>query len=214
MRIPWDLGVYVLLDTSVVSDLAEMMRSCAKGGVEIFQLRDKAGQVSEDEGRGLCELARELNVGLIVNDSADFARRIEAHGVHLGPNDMSPVEARQIAPDLIIGGSAGTPERAAFLVDQGVDYLGCGAVFDAWASKPDASAPQGTAFIGGICANVDVPVVGIGGITISNAVEVILAGASGVALIRAVAAATSPEEAARALVSEVRRARLELNEKV
>jgi len=214
MGVPWDLGVYVILDSGVVRDLAQMMRDCAQGGVEVFQLRDKAGLVSEEDGRMFSSLARELGVGLIVNDDPDFALRIGASGVHLGPNDMSPEEARRIAPDMVIGGSAGTPERAKLLVEQGVDYLGCGAVFEARVSKSDASAPQGTGLILEVCNAVDVPVVGIGGITLSNAAEVILAGAHGVALIRAVANSDRPEDAARALVSEVRRARLELNKKV
>jgi len=119
--------------------------------------------------------------------------------VHLGPGDVPVADARRVAPDLLIGGSAGTVDRASELVEQGVDYLGSGAVYDAGPSKPDASEPRGPEAIGRVAEHVEVPVVGIGGITAENARAVVRAGADGVAVIRAVVGRDDAEGAARHL---------------
>src|ERR1700758_3328524 len=48
---------------------------------------------------------------LIINDNVSLAKEIGAHGVHLGKEDMNPVEARKIlGNNFIIGGTANTFE--------------------------------------------------------------------------------------------------------
>ncbi|MEM1350650.1 MAG: thiamine phosphate synthase, partial [Myxococcota bacterium] len=98
------------------------------------------------------------------------------------------------------GGSAGTPERAVLLVDQGADYLGVGALYDASASKPNASMPRGPDVVRDVLRVVDVPVVGIGGITAETIPDVRAAGASGVAVLRAIFAQPDPGGAASELL--------------
>jgi thiamine-phosphate pyrophosphorylase len=62
-----------------------------------------------------------------------------------------------------------------------------------WAtpSKTDADPSIGLDGLAEICRAVDVPVVAIGGIDASNAADCIRAGASGIAVIRAVRDAAS-----------------------
>ena len=90
----------------------------------------------------------------------------------------------------------------------GASYLGCGALFEARASKADASPPRGLAWLRELRqAQVSLPIVGIGGIDLETAQQVIAAGAQGVAVIRAVCGADDPKEAARALRAAVESAR-------
>jgi thiamine-phosphate pyrophosphorylase len=105
----------------------------------------------------------------------------------------------------LIGGSAGSLERAIALEAEGADYLGCGAIFEARDVKPDASAPRGLDFIESVASQIDVPFVGIGGITSSLASDVIRAGASGVAVVREIGASRDPAAAARLLSEAVAR---------
>lgn len=67
----------------------------------------------------------------------------------------------------------------------GATYIGAGPVW-ATPSKPDAAAPIGLDGLADVCLAVNVPVVAIGGIDASNAADCLRAGASGVAVIRAV----------------------------
>lgn len=209
-----DFSLYVILDPRFVhsdNGLYETARAALRGGAGLLQLRDKESTDRElyeraSELRAICD---EFETPFIVNDRLDIALAVGADGVHLGPEDL-PVEAvRRVVSrgqgmsDFRIGGSAGTTERAAQLVEAGVDYLGSGAVYDAGRSKPDASAPRGPEAIGAIGRAVSVPVVGIGGIAADNARPVVEAGADGVAVIRAVVGQPDPETAARELRAAV-----------
>jgi thiamine-phosphate pyrophosphorylase len=69
-------------------------------------------------------------------------------------------------------------------------------------TKPEAE-PGGLELVRRVADASPVPVVGIGGIDASNAADVITAGAAGVAVISAVAAADDPVEATRALAAAI-----------
>lgn len=216
LNLPWDPGVYVILGNASLESMCGTMRACVSAGVEVFQLRMKETSRSEIEeaGRVLVALAQELGVALIINDDVSLAVKLGADGVHLGPDDMPVDEARSLAPDLIIGASAGSVERALELQAAGADYLGVGAIYEARPSKSNASAPRGPELLRQVVKAVSVPIVGIGGITLENVAEVIAAGASGAAVIRAIGEKDGVEARASELVKEVRRARLELGKKV
>lgn len=203
-----DWRVYVILDPARLpagTDLLDTAQRALRGGAGVLQLRDKqsdAGTLVE-RAQALQDLCDGHDALFIVNDRLDIALAAGADGVHLGPNDIPIGRARQIAPDLLIGGSAGTLERAQALAEQGADYLGVGAIFNAHPSKPDASAPRGPQVLAEITGELDIPIVGIGGITADNAAQVTRAGAAGVAVIRAVVANDDPERAARRLLESL-----------
>jgi len=102
-----------------------------------------------------------------------------------------------------LGMSVDTASQAGAAQDLGADYLGV----TVWATptKPEA-VPGGLALVRAISASNALPIVGIGGIDATNAASVIHAGAAGVAVISAVAAAPDPIEATRELVRVVDRA--------
>lgn len=199
-----DLRVYVILDPEHLSpgaDLMSVARATLEAGAGVIQLRDKRSTSREllEEARALAALCREHGALFIVNDRLDIALASGADGAHLGPDDLPIADARRlsaaIAPDFILGGSAGSVEQARALVEAGADYLGVGAVFEARPIKPDASAPRGPAIVRAVTDAVTVPVVGIGGITADNAPEVTAAGAAGVAVIREIVASPDPHAA-------------------
>lgn len=185
-----DWRVYAIINADG-DDPVALAGRCVAAGVGVVQLRDKRA-----DGRAMAELGRELiavcgSIPLIVNDRVDVALAIGAAGVHLGPHDLSVEDARSIAPTLLIGASVGTPDEARAAVAAGANYLGHGAVFDASASKPDAHHNRGLDALRTVVNSVDVPVVGIGGISSSNAHLVRKTGAAGVAVIRALAEAAN-----------------------
>lgn len=170
--------------------------AAVRGGATMVQLRLK-----DADARTQVEVARRLIASLpvpvMVNDRVDVALAAGAAGAHVGTADL-PVEAvRRISPrGFIIGASVSGDEDVA--QSAGADYVGIGPVF-ATMSKADAGVAIGVDALARLSRACGIPTVGIGGIDETNAPDVIAAGASGVAVIRAVFAAKDPEEAARRL---------------
>lgn len=210
-----DWSLYVILDPRALqggADLFEVGAAALRGGAGVLQLRDKSSSAREvvARARRLGELCRAHGALCIVNDRLDIALAAGADGAHLGPEDVPMELAQKSAPELILGGSAGAPDVARRLVEEGADYLGVGALYDAHPSKSNASDPRGPQAITAVRDAIgDVPMVGIGGITAETAREVVEAGADGVAVIRAVVGASDPERAAQRL-REAMRARVVL----
>ncbi len=99
------------------------------GGANWVQLRMKDEAEEEVEKTAIKALSFCMDNGarLIINDRVELVAKIGADGVHLGKEDMTPSEARQIlGPQAIIGGTANTFNDVERLVAQGVDYIGLG----------------------------------------------------------------------------------------
>jgi thiamine-phosphate pyrophosphorylase len=165
---------------AIVADV-ETGREAAEGGATVLQVRLKGAPSLEivELGRALAGLGPQL----IVNDDVDAALELSC-GVHLGQDD--PGAERAIAGGLPLGISARTRREAAVAEFDGASYIGAGPIW-ATPSKPDAGEPIGLEGLLDICLSVSVPVVAIGGIDSTNAAECIRAGASGVAVVRAIA---------------------------
>ena len=180
------------------------------GGISSLQYRDKRAAAWEDRlrrAKTLQALCASHDVWFVVNDNADLAVACGADAVHVGPEDESPASiVARLSGRLVVGGSAGTPERAVQLLEQGVGYVGVGAIFDASATKPNASGPRGTQVlrdIRAVAALSSLPLIAIGGITSERVGDCVRAGADGVAVVRAILGMESPRDAARALRHEV-----------
>ncbi|MDS0300853.1 thiamine phosphate synthase [Halogeometricum sp. S1BR25-6] len=192
------------------------VRAALAGGVDVVQMREKHATAREryELGRELRALTREAGVAFVVNDRVDVAAAVDADGVHLGDDDLPIAVAReQLCPDAVVGRSVSTVEGAVAAERAGADYLGVGAVF-ATDTKDvsDDESNVGTDRVTAIADAVEIPIVGIGGITAANAAEVVGAGADGVAVVSAITDADDPEAAARDLrraVDGVRTGRVE-----
>ncbi len=159
---------------------ADTARRAVADGATVVQLRLKSAATAE-----IVALGRELldlDAQLVVNDDVEAALELGC-GVHLGQSDAGA--ERAAAAGIPLGISARTRREAAVAEYAGATYVGAGPVW-ATPSKPDAEAPIGLDGLHEVCLGVTIPVVAIGGIDASNAADCIRAGASGVAVIRAV----------------------------
>lgn len=178
-------------------EYAERVARALELGVTCVQFRDKRAR-SEAEKRACAEATQracaEAGALFIVNDDDALALALGADGVHVGPSDRAVAEVRaRVGEGMLIGGSAGTLEAAGALVEQGVDYLGVGAIFEARVSKPNASAPRGVEVLRALRgAHPALPFVAIGGVEAETAGACLAAGADGVAVIRAAWGAGAP----------------------
>jgi thiamine-phosphate pyrophosphorylase len=172
------------------------------GGVRFIQVRAKT--LPSERFLELCEtvigLARPYGAAVIVNDRADLAVMAHATGVHLGQDDLPPTAARQLlGPDAIVGYSTHTIEQVEQAVTLPVSYIAVGPVFPT-VSKDTGYTPVGLDLVrAAVGAAAGKPIIGIGGITVDNARDVIAAGASGVAVIADLLRGDPVDRAARFL---------------
>jgi thiamine-phosphate pyrophosphorylase len=176
----------------------ETAEKAIQGGVDILQLRERSLPDSKLLGLALRmrELARKYKVLFLVNDRPDIARLSEADGVHLGQDDLSVEEARAILKEgKLVGVSTHALDQAKKALKDGADYIGVGPVFS---TPTKAGRPAVTVdYVRQVAAlNPSVPFFAIGGIDLSSLPAVLEAGAWRVAMVRAIAEAKSPGEAA------------------
>jgi thiamine-phosphate pyrophosphorylase len=208
-------------DTYLVTDAGlsagrstvEIVEAAIEGGIDAVQLREKERSAREryELGQDLRDLTREAGVPLIVNDRLDLAAAVDADGVHLGDDDLPVSVAReQLGEDAVIGRSVSTVDAAEDAAAAGADYFGVGAVYSTSSKDTDPEQSEiGLDRVRAIDEAVDVPFVGIGGITPENAADVVAAGADGVAVISAITAADDPAAATRTLNDAVKQGRVE-----
>ena len=152
--------------------------------------------------RILCERAASSGVLLLVNDRVDVALAVGAEGVHLGSRSLPPVEARRLlGVSRLLGLSVHSVSEAAEAADSGVDYLFVGPIFET-PSHAEAVA-KGPELMGLVASRIDLPLVGIGGVTPERAVAVLRSGGHGVAAIRGIWDAPSPPDAIKAYLDAV-----------
>ncbi|MBX5437164.1 MAG: thiamine phosphate synthase [Alicyclobacillaceae bacterium] len=194
------LRLYVVTDERPDGDsLLAAVQAAIAGGATAVQLRRKRdlGRRFVELGRAVRTLTREAGVLFVVNDRVDVAVLVDADGVHVGQDDIPCADARRLMGDRIVGVSAETVEEALQAERDGADYLGVGSVYPTQ-SKPDAGF-AGLDGLREIVRRLHIPVVGIGGINLANAADVMRCGACGIAVVSAVMSAPDPGEAARRL---------------
>lgn len=200
MKAKIDYSVYLVTDDNCLKGrpLLECVEAALKGGVTLVQYRLKNGDggAMYAEALKLKALCDKYSVPLIINDRLDIAMAVGAAGVHLGQDDLPCSVARGILGDAyVIGVSAHNPQEAVKAVEDGADYLGCGAVFGS-ATKTNVSE-LGLQNLEAIRKAVNVPMVGIGGVNSSNYPLVRQTGAEGAAIISGILAAEDIEAEVR-----------------
>lgn len=182
------------LITPARPDLAGFLEAAVRGGVDLVQVREK--DLFDRELLPRLEEAREitssLGVPLVVNDRPDLAMLVGADYVHLGQDDLPLEAARRFGVG--IGLSTHTPAE----VDAAdADYIGVGPVYST--PTKEGRSPVGLGLVRHAAEHARVPWFAIGGIDASNAAEVVAAGATRLAVVRAIGDASDPEAAAREL---------------
>jgi thiamine-phosphate pyrophosphorylase len=192
VRLQVDSRLYLI--TGARPDLEEFLEAAVRGGVDIVQIREKA--LADGELLPVLQQARDvtrrLGVPLVVNDRPDLARLAEADYVHVGQDDLPVSAARTFG--VSVGQSTHTP---AELAATDADYAGVGPVYatPTKAGRP----PAGLEYVRHAAAHARVPWFAIGGIDETNVADLVAAGATRIAVVRAIGDAPDPRRAAAAL---------------
>ena len=176
-------------------------KAALDGGADCLQLREKDLEAGEllARARVLRELTRSCAASLIVNDRIDVALASDADGVHLGQGDLPIAAARAIAGStLLIGSSTHDPHEAAESVAAGASYCGLGCMYPS-GTKEGLPIAGPSYLVRFLAEQPGTPHLAIGGIDESKARELAGLGCRGVAVSRAVLAASDPAEAVRRL---------------
>jgi thiamine-phosphate pyrophosphorylase len=206
-----DFDLYLITDRHQCEngDLVSSVECALRGGVRAVQLREKDLSTRErfELGLKLRDLTSRYNAKLLVNSDAALARAIGANGVHL-PQDGLPADVcrKILERGMLVGVSTHSVAEAMDAEERGADFVTYGPVCYT-SSKAKYGPPVGLDSLRTVCGTVRLPVFALGGITMANMTEVVSAGASGVAMISAVLAATDIESAASEIVRHLNEAR-------
>jgi thiamine-phosphate pyrophosphorylase len=160
-------------------------RELRDAGVRFLQYRDKdaSDELLLERAALLREIFPAADSCLILNDRVRLVVLASFDGVHVGQEDVSPLEARALlGPGVMIGLSTHGERQLLSAKDSPVDYVAIGPVF-ATSSKLVPDPVVGLEGVRAARAITDKPVVAIGGIERSNCAAVIEAGADSVAVI-------------------------------
>jgi thiamine-phosphate pyrophosphorylase len=190
-------GYYFITDHDLsAAGLKSDAENAVAAGAKIIQYRNKNADTRTLYNEALlikkiCSGSRSF---FIINDRIDIALAVDAHGVHIGQEDMPYQEARRLlGKDKILGVTVHNKKEALLAEAWGANYLGVSPIFTT-ATKLDAGKPCGVEGLNAIRRACGLPIVAIGGIDLSNIGIVIEAGADMVCAISAVI--TKPDVAA------------------
>jgi len=192
-----DFKLYLITDRrqTRTCTLAAVVEQALRGGVRAVQLRER-DLPSEELYRLADEFRRitsQYGAKLLINERADIARDVEAHGVHLPESGISVGAARRIiGPERLIGVSCHSLDSAKSAQSSGADFITFGPVFFT-PSKAVYGNPVGLERLADTASALNIPVFGLGGINESNMIQVMAAGAKGVAVISAIMTAEQPQ---------------------
>jgi thiamine-phosphate pyrophosphorylase len=182
--------LYAISDTLGRSELSyiDLAQKICAGGAKVLQLRFK--NQKDHAVREFLHIARKVHTicqrsgcVLIINDRADIALAVDADGVHVGQEDLPLAAVRQVlGPHKIIGVSTHDLAQAREAQRSGADYIGFGPLFGTQ-TKATGYTARGLDQLQTIRAQVEVPIVAIGGINAQRAPAALDAGANAVAMI-------------------------------
>ena len=203
------LKLYFICGTTTClgKDLYTVVEDALKGGITLFQFREKGKGALEGKEKlelaiKLKNLCKKYNVPFIVNDDIELALEIDADGVHVGQDDLGVDEIRKLMPDKIIGLSIGNEEELKQSKVEYVDYVGVGPVY-VTQSKDDAGGAigyEGLELMRKLLPQM--PLVAIGGIQTQHIKDVMKTNVDGVSIISAISYSDNIEKTVREMIEQ------------
>lgn len=195
--------LHVITDTRPGRDPLALARFALDAGAPVLQVRAKAfsDRAFYEFALAYRALCAEYGATCLIDNRADVAVAVGAHGAHVGAHDLPVAAARAVlGPAGVLGATARDPATAGRHQAAGASYLGVGPAY-ATTTKDGLPAPLGPDGIARVVAATSLPVVAIGGVTPARVPELLAAGVHGVAVIGAVADSDDPRAAVRELLA-------------
>ena len=203
------LKLYFICGTTTClgKDLYTVVEDALKGGITLFQFREKGKGALEGKEKvelavKIQDLCKKYNVPFIVNDDIELALEIDADGVHVGQDDLGVDEIRKLMPNKIIGLSIGNEEELKQSKVEYVDYVGVGPVY-VTQSKDDAGGAigyEGLELMRRLLPQM--PLVAIGGIQTQHIKDIMKTNVDGVSIISAISYSDNIEKTVREMIEQ------------
>jgi thiamine-phosphate pyrophosphorylase len=193
-------GLYIVTpDWDDTEALLGSTEAALRGGAVMVQYRHKTASPEKrlKQAQALLALCRRYQRPFIINDHVQLAMELDADGIHVGGTDASVAEVRAaLGPGKIVGASCyGDLELARKAYREGASHVAFGGFYPSRVKKYAVTTSPD--IIARSKAEIPLPVVVIGGMTIENSASLVAAGADMVAAISSVYMAAQPEDAAR-----------------
>ncbi|MEB3295705.1 MAG: thiamine phosphate synthase [Synechococcales bacterium] len=195
---------HLYLVTSPSETFFETIEAALDSGLTLVQYRDKNRDDLQryEIAKKLKSLCDRYNALFLINDRIDLVLAVDADGVHLGQQDLPFAVARQLlGPDRLIGRSTTNPDEFHRAIQEGADYIGVGPVHETPTKAGKAAA--GYDYVRYAAAHAPVPWFAIGGIDLDNLKDSIAAGATRVAVVRAIMQSDHPKLTTQYLLSQL-----------
>jgi thiamine-phosphate pyrophosphorylase len=157
-----------------------------------YRHKDASPALRMRQASALLSLCRYYQRPLIINDHLDLCLTLDADGVHVGAMDADIASARAaLGPGKIVGASCyGQLELAQAAARNGASYIALGGFYPSLVKKYTFRTEP--ALIATVKAEIDLPLVVIGGMTPENAAPLVAQGADMVAAITSVYQSSDP----------------------
>jgi len=175
------------------------------GGVDIVQIREKSLSLEDfirkaEQLKTICEKYR---VPLIINDSVEVAKFVDAEGIHVGQDDANIMEAKKIlGSGKVLGLSLENMEDLRKSYTEDAWYYGVSPIY-ATPTKMDTKTEWGLEGLVNLRKVTNKPLVAIGRVKIENAATLISHGADCLAVVSGICSAPSPAHAAEAFRKKI-----------
>jgi thiamine-phosphate pyrophosphorylase len=187
---------------------SQQVNLALQGGVKWVQFRSKTMSLKELEKEALQikELCKAYGAIFILNDNWQLAIKLNLDGVHVGLTD-TPISEIRKHTDFIIGGTANAFEDIKLHFFNGADYVGVGP-FRPTKTKQNLSPVVGIDGFREIiysCQSekIDIPIIAIGGIQLTDIQEIKENGIYGVAIASQINQADNPTQSAQHFIAHL-----------
>jgi thiamine-phosphate pyrophosphorylase len=171
-------------DSKEFREIVLQASAAVTAGIQLIQIREKQlpANILFELARIVVATARGSSTQVLINDRADIAASAGADGVHLTTTSLTPdVIRKTFGARLLIGASTHSPVEARDAFRQGADFAVFGPIFPS-PSKEKYGQPLGLRQLDEAAREIaPFPLIGLGGISIHNVNDCLLAGAQGVA---------------------------------
>ena len=189
------------------NQIVDCVIKAINGGVNMIQMREK--RLDFKEQLNLAQKFRAITLNkalLIINNNIDIAKSVKADGIQTGKNGGKIKYIRsQIDSQMLIGYSSHSLDESIQATKEGANYLIAGPVFKT-ASHPELRG-KNTQFLCKIKNEINIPLLAIGGINLTNTELLQKTKINGIAVMRSILERKNPELAARRLWTIVKKFR-------